>query len=335
MIVKKVGYQAVPARNQHDRAGRRGDADLLSSPSTPARCSPCRARRAIIVTAGRWAARTKYGTTVDQAEARLDNPGDLGMTQTTPAPGLSRRLSPARGGLDCYRSGALLPSSVWNPWGRTSPVLLSRRGPGRAAWTGCQLYTCEGMRGRRPESMSPVDDPFYGFNAGATHVRTGGDGDPIFYQFEGPLLRLMTDEGYQLLVHGDQHQYLLDARSRERSSRGPCGSTGSTIRPLPPSCRHRTRTWSSALFRRVHQHVTADGFGIESAAAGLYDLIMLIRGDQRPRYTWWPILWAAGRALHDAEDLLSAGRRRPEPGTGAEPGGQVFHLRHAAWRDRI
>lgn len=48
-----------------------------------------------------------------------------------------------------------------------------------------------------------VDDPFYGFNAGATHVRIGGDGDPMFYQFEGPLLRLMTDEGYQLLVHGD------------------------------------------------------------------------------------------------------------------------------------
>ena len=31
------------------------------------------------------------------------------------------------------------------------------------------------------------------------------------------------------------------------------------------------------LFSRVHQKVTADGFDIESAAAGLYDLIMLIR----------------------------------------------------------
>ena len=59
-----------------------------------------------------------------------------------------------------------------------------------------------------------VDDPFYGFNAGATHVRVGGDGDPMFYQFEGPLLRLMIDEEYQLLVHGDQHAYLLDAEPR-------------------------------------------------------------------------------------------------------------------------
>ena len=41
-----------------------------------------------------------------------------------------------------------------------------------------------------------VDDPFYGFNAGSTHVRVGGDGDPIFYQFEGPLLRLILDEDY-------------------------------------------------------------------------------------------------------------------------------------------
>jgi hypothetical protein len=50
-----------------------------------------------------------------------------------------------------------------------------------------------------------VDDPFYGFNEGATHVRVDGDGVPRFYQFEGPMLRLMTDEGYRLLVNGDQH----------------------------------------------------------------------------------------------------------------------------------
>lgn len=31
-----------------------------------------------------------------------------------------------------------------------------------------------------------------------------GEGDPAFYQFEGPLLRLMKDESYQLLVGGDQ-----------------------------------------------------------------------------------------------------------------------------------
>lgn len=53
-----------------------------------------------------------------------------------------------------------------------------------------------------------VDDPFYGFNDGATHVRVGGDGDPAFYQFEGPLVRLITDEDYKVLVYGNQEAYL-------------------------------------------------------------------------------------------------------------------------------
>lgn len=53
-----------------------------------------------------------------------------------------------------------------------------------------------------------VDDPFYGFNAGSTHVRVGGTGDPLFYQFESPLLRLIQDEGYRLLVEGSQADYL-------------------------------------------------------------------------------------------------------------------------------
>lgn len=33
-----------------------------------------------------------------------------------------------------------------------------------------------------------VDDAFYGFNRGSTHVRVGGTGDPLFYQFEGSSL---------------------------------------------------------------------------------------------------------------------------------------------------
>lgn len=55
---------------------------------------------------------------------------------------------------------------------------------------------------------SAADDPFYGFNAGATHVRVDGDGNPQFYQFEGPLVRAMEDEDYRILVHGGQQAYL-------------------------------------------------------------------------------------------------------------------------------
>ena len=61
---------------------------------------------------------------------------------------------------------------------------------------------------------SQVDDPFYGFNKGATHVRVDGDGDPTFYQFEGPMLRLMTDEDYRLLVHGDQGRVISSGAKR-------------------------------------------------------------------------------------------------------------------------
>ncbi|MFJ8633708.1 esterase/lipase family protein [Streptomyces sp. NPDC093568] len=53
-----------------------------------------------------------------------------------------------------------------------------------------------------------VDDPFYGFNEGSVHVRVGGRNKPLFHQFESPLLRLLREEGYELLVKGDQEAYL-------------------------------------------------------------------------------------------------------------------------------
>lgn len=41
-----------------------------------------------------------------------------------------------------------------------------------------------------------VEDPFYGFNAGASHLRQDGTGKTRFFGFEGPLVRLITDYGY-------------------------------------------------------------------------------------------------------------------------------------------
>jgi hypothetical protein len=57
-----------------------------------------------------------------------------------------------------------------------------------------------------------VDDAFYGFNAGSTHVRIDGDGEPRYYQFESPLLRLMTDEKYEVMARGSQSRLLDLAR---------------------------------------------------------------------------------------------------------------------------
>jgi pimeloyl-ACP methyl ester carboxylesterase len=121
-----------------------------------------------------------------------------------------------------------------------------------------------------------VDDPFYGFNRGATHMRVGGSGEPAFYQFEGPMLRLMIDHHYQLLVQGDQHAYLQNSDDRSVDP----GSIwvyrfydqAATTFDDPPR-----RPFFERIFTDIGQHFTADGFNIESAAAGLYDLIKLIQ----------------------------------------------------------
>jgi pimeloyl-ACP methyl ester carboxylesterase len=55
-----------------------------------------------------------------------------------------------------------------------------------------------GFAGSTPGIDAAVDDPFYGFNNGSTHVRVGRDQDPVFYQFESPLMRLLIDHDYEL-----------------------------------------------------------------------------------------------------------------------------------------
>jgi pimeloyl-ACP methyl ester carboxylesterase len=121
-----------------------------------------------------------------------------------------------------------------------------------------------------------VDDPFYGFNKGATHVRVGGSGEPAFYQFEGPMLRLMIDHQYRLLVQGDQHAYLQNAPD----GRVPADSIwvyrfydqAATTFAAPAR-----RPWYERIFTDVGKHFTAEGFDIVSAATGLYELLELIR----------------------------------------------------------
>jgi pimeloyl-ACP methyl ester carboxylesterase len=53
-----------------------------------------------------------------------------------------------------------------------------------------------------------VNDPFYGFNNGSTHVWNLQDEDDRYYQFGGPMLGLIQDHKYQLLVNGNQDAYL-------------------------------------------------------------------------------------------------------------------------------
>lgn len=77
-----------------------------------------------------------------------------------------------------------------------------------SAGSGFPVVYVRGFAGGTSGIDKAVTDPFYGFNEGSTHVRVGGGDDPLFYQFEGPLLRLHTDEGYHVLVEGGQMAYL-------------------------------------------------------------------------------------------------------------------------------
>ncbi len=103
-----------------------------------------------------------------------------------------------------------------------------------------------------------VDDPFYGFNAGSTHVRVGGKGDPVFYQFESPLLRLMVDRGYELFVKGSQADYL------ERQTDGSVPSSSIWI--------HRFYDVSASTWSEK-----PEDFSLERAAQDLLALIEKIK----------------------------------------------------------
>jgi pimeloyl-ACP methyl ester carboxylesterase len=121
---------------------------------------------------------------------------------------------------------------------------------------------------------SAVDDPFYGFNSGGTHVRVDGDGNPEFYQFEGPMLRLMTDEGYQLLVRGGQDAYLKTVPdgglSQAQASIWVYRFYDSAADTFTAPAK---RPFLDALIHRAEAEVSAPGFNVEVAATGLYDFI--------------------------------------------------------------
>ncbi|MES2696619.1 MAG: alpha/beta hydrolase [Verrucomicrobiota bacterium] len=61
-----------------------------------------------------------------------------------------------------------------------------------------------GYAATQGEINSTVDDPFYGFNIGSTHVRVGARGDPVQYFFESPLVRLISDYGYRDVYQGEK-----------------------------------------------------------------------------------------------------------------------------------
>jgi hypothetical protein len=68
--------------------------------------------------------------------------------------------------------------------------------------TYCPIIYVRGYAGLQGEVEQAVDDPFCGFNTGSTHVRQDDAGDPEFYVFESPLIRLISDHGYAEMFNG-------------------------------------------------------------------------------------------------------------------------------------
>nr|WP_246313150.1 hypothetical protein [Leifsonia shinshuensis] len=144
------------------------------------------------------------------------------------------------------------------------------------------IVYCRGYAGPTSQIDSTVNDPFYGFNEGATHTRVNGDGDPMFYQFEGPLLRLLGERAYQVLVRGSQKELLATAADGSLPQKSiwihrfydEAATTYAAPAPRSGNLFDRAITWTEDL---VREHAQAQGFDIEQAARELYDLVLMVR----------------------------------------------------------
>jgi hypothetical protein len=121
----------------------------------------------------------------------------------------------------------------------------------------CPIVYVRGFANGQAAIDAAADDPLQGFNLGSTHVRVGDGGVPQFFQFEGPVLRLIADHGYAVPVFGNQRAYL---ESRVDGSEDP-----RTIWV------HRYYDASASTFGAV-----AQPFVIEGAARDLYALVQLV-----------------------------------------------------------
>lgn len=114
-----------------------------------------------------------------------------------------------------------------------------------------------GFAGTGSAINNAVDDPFYGFSQGSAHVRADSSGKAKFYQFESPMLRLISDHKYEVPVHGDQWAFLqsVDAGTVSAAS-----------------------VWIHRFYDDAADTFSADpeGFSFETAARDLFRLIKLV-----------------------------------------------------------
>jgi pimeloyl-ACP methyl ester carboxylesterase len=109
-----------------------------------------------------------------------------------------------------------------------------------------------GYAGNQADVEETVDDPFYGFNLGSTHVRQDQTGNAAFFAFQSPFVRLARNHGYTEVFDGpNQH--------------------------IGPDCLNPNQTiWIYRFYDPTSQTFDQPGgrrLSIEEAAAGLADFI--------------------------------------------------------------
>jgi triacylglycerol esterase/lipase EstA (alpha/beta hydrolase family) len=113
-----------------------------------------------------------------------------------------------------------------------------------------------GYAGTQADVEETVDDPFYGFNLGSTHIRADSEGDAQFYAFESPFVRLLAEHGYSAVFNGTTQGINAGIRNKAQ--------TIWIYRYYDPT----SKTYDRPGGRRL---------SIEEAAAGLRDFVELVR----------------------------------------------------------
>jgi hypothetical protein len=116
--------------------------------------------------------------------------------------------------------GDRTPATLYlDPGAFQEPTCKWRQLPGGDMSGHLPIIYVRGYAGGAGAVENTVNLPYYGFNLGSTQVRTGPDGDPDFFIFESPLVRLMKDHGYAdifarvdeggavRLLNGEQDRY--------------------------------------------------------------------------------------------------------------------------------
>jgi hypothetical protein len=113
-----------------------------------------------------------------------------------------------------------------------------------------------GYAGTQTDVEETVDDPFYGFNLGSTHIRADSAGDAQFYAFESPFVRLLTEHGYSAVFDGTTQRINTGIRNKAQ--------TIWIYRYYDPT----SKTYDRPGGRRL---------SIEEAASGLRDFVEVVR----------------------------------------------------------